>query len=81
MARNFSTVLKNIIAIAPKELAEPLKKDIKFWAPEILWDNLSRYVNRYVIPSSKDSRSIAIYAELCDLSWEEMKLGFEKDGL
>lgn len=72
MARDFSTVLKNIIAIAPKELADALKKDIKFWAPEILWSNLSQYVNRYVIPSSKDPQSIAIYAELCNLSLEEM---------
>lgn len=76
MARNFTTVYRNIMAIAPKELADALEKHVVFWAPEIVWYKLSEYVNKYGTPSSTDSQSIAIYAELCDLSSEDMKSMF-----
>ena len=75
------TVYKNILAVAPEELADALKKYVEFWAPEIVWYNLSQYVNKYVAPCSTDPQSIAIYAELCDLSFADMRSRFEKDGL
>lgn len=81
MARDFMTVFNNILAIAPEELANVLSKRVGYWAPEILWYNLSVYVNKYVTPSSSDPQAIAIYAELCGLSLEEMKSKFESDGL
>jgi len=78
--RNFFKVYKNILALAPEELADILKKNVDYWAPEIAWHNLSTYVNKYVDQCSTDPQSIAIYAELCGLSLADMKAKFEKDG-
>ncbi len=81
MERNFMAVCNNISAVAPEELADILKKNVNYWAPEIAWNNLSTYVNKLIARSSTDPQSIAIYAELCDLSFTEIKSKFEKDGL
>lgn len=79
--RKFTDVLNAILEVAPKELEDALRKNVGFWAPEIVWDNLTVYVNRYVDPSSKDETAIAVYARLCDCSEAEMKARFEADGL
>lgn len=81
MARDFMTVYKKILKVAPTTLAEKLERNFGFWAPEIAWYNLSRYVNKYVTPSSKDSQAIKVYAILCDCSEAEMKARFEADNL
>ena len=80
MARNFMKVYRNIVAVAPEELVQILGKELLFWAPEIEWQKLSEYVNRYIVPSSSDPQSIAIYAELLGISLAEMKERFEADG-
>ena len=81
MERDFETVCEQIIKAAPEILAYKLERDFGFWAPEIRWLRLSNYVNDYVIPSSKDPRSIKVYAILCDCSEEKMKETFERDGI
>ena len=81
MERDFETVCKEIIEVAPEILAYKLERDSGFWAPEIRWIRLTNYVNDYVIPSSKDPRSIKVYAILCDCSEGEMKETFENDGI
>ena len=81
MARDFMTVYKNIIAVAPEELVEKLEKSEGFWAPEMAWTMLSETVNRFVAPSSSSAQSIAIYAELCGLEMAEMKAKFKESGL
>jgi hypothetical protein len=79
--REFFSVYRNILAVAPEELANILKRNVDYWAPEIAWHSLSTYVNKYVARCSTDPQSIAIYSELCDLSFADMKSKFEKDGL
>ena len=81
MERNFKVVLEKIKSVAPQELVDALNRNVNFWAPEILWYNLSAYVNKYVEPSSKDETSIKVYAILCDCSEAEMKARFEADNL
>ena len=81
MARDVMTVYNKIMEVAPKELATKLERDSGFWAPEIVWYNLSMYVNKYVTPSSKDSQAVKVYAILCDCSEAEMKARFEADNL
>lgn len=81
MARNFTTVYNQILTVAPKELVTKLEDSSCFWAPEIVWYNLSKYVNKYVTPSSKDPQSIKVYSILCDCSESEMKARFEADNL
>lgn len=81
MARDFGTVYNQIMEVAPEQLATKLEQNSGFWAPEILWYNLSQYVNKYVEPSSKDPQSIKVYAILCDCSEAEMKARFEADGI
>ena len=81
MARNFTTVLEQIKEVAPKDLVDALDKSVGFWAPEIVWYNLSKYVNKYVERSSTNPTSIAVYAILCDCTEAEMKARFEADGL
>lgn len=84
MARNlrdFGTVYSEILKVAPERLATKLRQSSGFWAPEACWYNLSRYVNRYLEPSSKDPSAIKVYAILCDCSEAEMKSRFEADGI
>lgn len=77
MARNFMQVFEEIKNAAPKNLASALEDKVNFWAPEMCWEMLSEYVNRYLPASSKDATSIAVYALLCNCSEEEMKARFE----
>ena len=81
MARNFIQVVEAIKEVAPENLVDALNRSIGFWAPEIVWDKLSEYVNRYVTPSSKDATAVAVYARLCDCSEADMKARFEADNL
>ncbi len=81
MARDFGTVYNQIMKVAPEQLATKLEQNSRFWAPEILWYNLSEYVNKYVKPSSKNPQSIKVYAILCDCSEAEMKARFEANGI
>jgi len=81
MARDFDTVYNQIMEVAPEQLATKLAQNVWLWAPEILWYNLSVYVNKYVEPSSLDPQSIKVYAILCDCSEAEMKARFEADGI
>ena len=73
------TVYKKIMEVVPEELATKMERDSVFWAPEIVWYELSRYVNKYVAPSSKDPKSVKVYAILCDCSEAEMKARFEEN--
>jgi len=81
MARNFTDVVKEIKEVAPQNLVDALERNVGFWAPEVVWCKLSEYVNRYVEPSSKDAKSVSVYAKLCDCSEAEMKARFEADNL
>lgn len=90
MARDFMTVYKKILAVAPKELVDDLEKYVmpqalelcvESWVPEVVWQNFYQYVTYHVAPCSKNPQSIAIYAETFDSSFADMKSKFEKDGL
>ena len=81
MARDFATAYKKILKIAPKKLAKILKKDFDSWPPEMYWYNLSWYVNTYVKKSSKDPKSVKIYAILCDRSEKDIKAEFKSGGV
>lgn len=81
MARDFTDVLDQIIEVGPQNLVDEIRASINFWAPEVEWDKLNEYVNRFVTPSSRDPQSVAVYAILCDCSDAEMKLRFEADNL
>ena len=78
--RSFASIYDKIFEIAPEPLRDALEANIGFWAPEVMWYNLSVYVNKYVMPNSLDPGAIKVYAILCDCSEEEMKAKFEKDG-
>lgn len=80
MARDFIKVYKKIIKVAPVELAEVLKDKIQFWAPEVVWQNLSMYVNKYVQPDSTNKTAVAVYAALCGCTKREMRKRFISDG-
>jgi hypothetical protein len=73
MERNFIEVYKQILKIAPRDLAEKLEDNIGFWAPEIVWDKLEEYVSDKVFPTVNDPLSIKIYAILYGISEEDMK--------
>ena len=77
--REFGQVLHDIAEAAP-ELKEDLEGRANFWAPEILWYNLTVYVNKHVTPSSSSPTAIKVYSILCDCSEEEMKRRFEENG-
>ena len=79
--RDFSKVYRNLLAILPKDLAEDLSYRTGYWAPEMFWYKLSQYINDNITPSSSNPLSIAVYAELCNLSPAQMKEKFEKDGI
>ena len=81
MARNFGDVLTKILDACPNTvLHDKLLSASPYWAPEILWHNLTRYVNTYMKPDSNDPVSVKVYAALCDLSEEEMQSRFKEDG-
>ncbi|MBR2753699.1 hypothetical protein IKD82_00815 [Candidatus Saccharibacteria bacterium] len=80
MARNFYATLEKIMKIAPEPLKDAIDSNISFWPPELLWYNLSKYVNKYVMKNSTDIKSVKIYAILCDCTVDEMLERFEKDG-
>ena len=57
MARDFMTVYKNILAVAPKELVDDLEKHVmpqalelcvESWVPEVVWQNFYQYVTYHV---------------------------------
>ena len=73
MARDFKTVYEQILTVAPECLATDLKSNRPFWAPEVCWHNLTRYVHKYVELNSSSETSIAVYSILCDCSKEEIK--------
>ena len=81
MARNFIDVYERIKEVAPEELVEKLESRVGYWAPEVVWYNLSQYINKYLKPSSTNKTSVAVYAILLDCSESEMKKRFEADGL
>ena len=80
MERKFSEVFGSILKIAPEPLKTKLTQNSAFWAPEVVWFNLSRYVNNYVPKDSKNPTSVAVYAILCDCSETEMVSRFTADG-
>ena len=81
-------LLKIIIQIMGKKhiraVALTLKEDLEyrseFWAPEILWYNLSVYVNEHITPDSSSSKAVKVYSILCDCSEEEMRNRFMANG-
>ena len=81
MARNFIDVYKKILAACPNTiLAQKLESGSPFWAPEVTWFNLSRYVNNYMMPDSNNPVSVKVYAILCDLSEDDMIKKFKENG-
>lgn len=76
-SRNFEDVYKNILAIAPEDLAKDLQEKKPNWAPESMWDRLAEYVNLHIRPNSRDAVAIAIYSELCGVGYAEIKALFE----
>lgn len=81
MARQFYEVVEAIKEVAPDVLAREISRNMWYWAPEIGWEKLSWYVNKYVEPSSKNPEAVAVYAILCDCSEAEMKARFEANNL
>ena len=79
MERDFGEVLDRITEVAP-ELKEDLEYRIGFWAPEILWYNLSVYINQHIQPVSTNAKSVKVYSILCDCTEEEMKKRMEENG-
>ena len=77
--RDFGKVLDDITEAVP-ELKEDLEYRAQFWAPEILWYNLSMYVNERITPDSSNPRAVKAYSILCDCSEEEMKKRFKENG-
>ena len=77
--RDFGEVLDKVVEAAP-ELKEDLESRVEFWAPEILWYNLSVYINERIKPVSTDKKSIKVYAILCDCTEEEIKKRMEENG-
>ena len=77
--RDFFKVLDSITEVVP-ELKEDLEYRVWFWAPEILWYNLSAYVNERVTPDSSNPKAIKVYSILCNCSEGEMKRRFEENG-
>ena len=71
--RSFSEVYRQIMEVAPRDLAEKLEDNIGFWAPEVAWDKLEEYVSDNVFPTVNDPLSIKIYAILYGISEEDMK--------
>ena len=81
MAREFSDVLTKILNACPGSvLHTKLEESVPYWAPEILWYNLTRYVNNYMTPNSKDDVAVKVYAILCDKTEEEMRADFVSKG-
>lgn len=78
--RNPVEVCQQIEEALPEKLAEKLRWEVAFWAPEIYWHNLSVFVNENVKPDSTSEQSIKIYALLCDKTEEEMKQEFISRG-
>ena len=79
--RCFDVVYFEILGLAPDSLREYLESHAPFWAPEIVWVNLTNAINRFVEPSSSDKLAVSIYAVLCDCTEEEMIRRFKEDGL
>ena len=76
--RDFGKVLREIVKAAP-ELKDLESKAI-FWAPEILWYNLSVHVNERIEPDSSNPKAVKVYSILCGCSEEEMKKRFKENG-
>ena len=81
MARSFTRVYQQIMEVAPEDLSSALERSVGFWAPEIVWVNLTQFVHRYVEPSSSDDTSVAVYAILYDCTEDEIRNRFKADGL
>lgn len=79
--RNPGKVLKKIQRMGFPELNEALSRELRFCAPEQSWEIMSACVNAHVPPSSKNARSVAVYATLCGCSRWVMRRRFRKQGL
>lgn len=80
-ARNFEAVYNQILKLAPPALKKELEDSVGFWAPEVVWYNLSRLVMKHIEYNSSNPNSIAIYAVLCDCTQDEIKARFKMKGV
>ena len=80
MKRNFSEILERICSNLELDLAKELEYSARYWAPETVWERLSRFVNQNVKIKSTCETSVTIYSILCDLTKEEMKKKMRNDG-
>ena len=79
--RNPGKVLKKLQRLGTPELREALRRELSFAAPEQSWEIMSACVNAHVTPSSKNARSVAVYAALCGCNWWEMRRRFKEKNL
>jgi hypothetical protein len=63
------------------ELREALRRELQHSTPEEDWDVMRACVYAHVTPSSKNARSVAVYATLCGCTWWKMRRMLKKDGL
>ena len=79
--RNFATVLSRILHACPgTELYYELNHNCMYWAPEICWEMLSQYVNKYLKKDSSSKVSVKVYSCLTGKSKLEIRRQFRKYG-
>ena len=79
--RNPGKVLKKLQRLGTPELREALCRELSFAAPEQSWDIMNACVHTHVTPSSKNARTVAVYAALCGCTWWEMRRRFKASNL
>ena len=69
-----------IIEALPEELRQKLKKELAYWAPEVVLPYVNGFVNTHVPKSANDSTSVKVYAAVCGVSEDSMKIQMILDG-
>ena len=78
MERDFNKVLQNVVAIAPDELIYAINRYSVYWKPEEEWEELKKAISQYVLKSSENPQSIAIYSEFYGIGFAETKSLFKE---
>ena len=78
---DFMTTYHAVCSVLPRELAEKLRQESPYWAPEVRWYNLTHFINTRMKQDSNDPQSVKVYAALMGLSERRMKKEMKKLGL
>lgn len=79
--RNPGKVLKKLLRLGTPELREALRRELCYAASEQSWEIMNACVHTHVTPSSKNARTVAVYAALCGCTWWEMRRRFKERNL